>query len=228
MLRRLIKVSAAVVGLGLAVTACGRVEMGAAAVYGNQRITIASLDTEVTNLSQAAKQYPGVVNLTPTQETQETLSWLVRFQINEEIARQAGITISTGQEETGLALLYNAAKSEAESEGLSNVTLNLIMAANGIPPNQSSELGRYQAIETQFIEKANGGTIPTSSSAQAASTKQFEHAQCVAAKALNILVNPQFGRMDYSTYLVVSAPVTVTRPEGPAAAPSLSGLAPAC
>jgi len=221
-------VSAAVIGLGLAVTACSRVEMGAAAIVGNQRITIANLDTEVTNLSQSAKRYPGVVNLTATQLTQETLTWLVRFKINEEIARQAGITISSAQEETGLALLYSAAKSEAQAEGLSNVTLNLIMAANGIPPNMSAELGRYQAIETQFIENTNGGTIPTSSSAQAASTKQFQHAQCLAAKALNILINPQFGRMDYSTYLVVSAPVTVSRPEGPATAAALSGLAPAC
>jgi hypothetical protein len=221
-------VSVAVIGLGLAVTACGRVEMGAAAIYGNQRITIANLDTEVTNLSQAAKQYPGVVNLTATQETQETLTWLVRFQINEEIARQAGITISTAQADTGLSLLYNAAKSEAEAEGLSKVTLSLIMAANGIPPNTYLELGRYQAIETQFIENTNGGTIPTSSSDQAASTKQFQHAQCLAAKALNILINPQFGRMDYSTYLVVSVPVTVSRPEGPATSAALSGLAPAC
>ena len=220
--------SAAVIGLGLAVTACGRVEMGAAAIVGNQRISIANLDTEVTNLSQSAKQYPGVVNLTPTQMTQETLTWLVRFKINEEIARQAGITISTAQEETGLALLYNAAKSEAEAGGLSNVTLNLILAANGIPPNMYLELGRYQAIETQFIENTNGGAIPTSSSAQAAVTKQFQHAQCLAAKTLNILINPQFGRMDYSTYLVVSVPVSVSRPEGPATAPSLSGLAPAC
>jgi hypothetical protein len=221
-------VSAAVIGLGLAVTACGRVEMGAAAIVGNQRISIANLDTEVTNLSQSAKQYPGVVNLTPTQMTQETLTWLVRFKINEEIARQAGITISAAQEEAGLALLYNAAKSEAQAQGLTNVTLNLILAANGIPPNLYMELGRYQAIETQFIENTNGGTIPTSSSAQAASTKQFQHAQCVAAKTLNILINPQFGRMDYAQYLVVSVPVSVTRPEGPAAAPSLSGLAPAC
>lgn len=220
--------SAAVVGLGLAVTACGRVEMGAAVVYGNQRITIANLDTEVTNLSQSARQYPGVVNLTPAQLTQETLTWLVRFQINEELARQAGITITAAQGEAGLALIYDSAKSEAEAGGLSDVTLNLIMAANGIPPDSDLELGRYQAIETQFIENTNGGTIPTSSSAQAASTRQFQHAQCLAAKALNILINPQFGRMDYATYLVVSAPVTVSRPEGPATAPSLSGLAPAC
>ena len=220
--------SVAVIGLGLAVTACAPVEMGAAAIVGNQRITIATLDTEVTNLSQAARAYPGVVQLTPTQMTQETLTWLVRFQINEEIARQAGITISTAQAQTGLAQLYAAAQSEAESEGLTNVTLNLIMAANGIPPDLYAELGRYQAIETQFIKNTNGGTLPTSSSAQTAATTAFEHAQCVAAKSLKILINPQFGRMDYSQYLVVSAPVTVSRPEGPAAAPSLSGLAPAC
>ena len=220
--------SAAVIGLGLALTACSRVELGAAAIYGNQRITIANLDTEVTNLSQAAKQYPGVVNLTPTQMTQETLTWLIRFQINDELARQAGITVSTAQAQKALAEIYASAKSSAEAQGLTNVTLNLILAANGIPPNMSMELGRYQAIETQFIENTNGGTIPTSSSAQAASTKQFQHAQCLAAKDLNILINPQFGRMDYAQYLVVSAPVTVSRPEGPAAAPSLSGLAPAC
>jgi hypothetical protein len=227
-LRRLIKVSVAVIGLGLAVSACGRVEMGAAAIVGNQRITIASLDTEVTNLSQSVKQYPGVINLSATQETQEALTWLIRFQINEKLAQQAGITISAAQGQAGLNLLYSAAKAEAESSGVSNVTLNLIMAANGIPPNTYAELGRYQAIETQFIENANGGTIPTSSSAQAATTKQFQRAQCLAAKALNILINPQFGRMNYAQYLVVSAPASVSRPEGPATAASLSGLAPAC
>jgi hypothetical protein len=223
-------VSAAVIAAGLAVTVagCGPVEMGAAAIVGNQRITIATLDTEVTNLSQAVKDYPGIINLSATQETQDTLSWLIRFKINEELARQAGITISTAQAQTGRAELYKAAQSEAEQEGLTKVTLNLIMAANGIPPNMYVELGRYQAIETQFVKNVNGGTIPTSTSAQNATTKELEHAQCVAAKALKILINPQFGRLNYSTYLVVSAPSTVSRPEGPAATPSLSGLAPDC
>jgi hypothetical protein len=72
---------------------------------------------------------------------------------------------------------------------------------------------RYQAIETQFIKNANSGAIPTSSVAQTAVTTKFQHAQCVAAKALEILINQQLGRMDYSQYLVVSAPVTVSRPE---------------
>ena len=91
MLRRLIKASAIVIGVGL-VTGCAvtPVKMGSAAIVGNQRISIATLGTEVTNLSQAAKQYPGVVNLTATEPTQATLTWLIRYQINEELARQAG------------------------------------------------------------------------------------------------------------------------------------------
>jgi hypothetical protein len=50
----------------------------------------------------------------------------------------------------------------------------------------------------------------------------------VAAKSLNISVNPQFGRLDYSGFTIVAAPATVTRAEGPAKAASTAGLTPAC
>jgi hypothetical protein len=227
-LRRLVAVSAAVLGVGLVVTACSPVKMGAAAIVGNDRITLATLDTEVTNLSQTAKLYPGTVQLSAAAETQDTLSWLVRFQINEQLARSQGITISTDQAQTALAQIYAASKSQAESEGLTNVTLNLILAANGIPPNLATEVGRYQAIETQYVEQINGGKIPTATAAQTATTAKLERAQCVAAKALQIQINPQFGRLNYSQYQVVSAPSTVSRAEGKATAASTSGLTPAC
>ncbi len=226
--RRLIAASAAVLGVGLAVAGCSSVKMGAAAIVGNQRITIATLDNEVTNLSQAVAMYPGTVQLSATQQTQETLSWLVRFQINEELARAEGITVSTAQAQAALAEIYAESKSEAESEGLTNVTPTLILAANGIPPNLSAELGRYQAIETQFIEQANGGKIPTTTAAQTATTAKLDRAQCVTAKGLNIEINPQFGRLNYSSYQVVSAPSTVSRPAGKATPASTSGLTPAC
>jgi hypothetical protein len=227
-LARLVKVSAVVLGAGLLLTACSPVKMGAAAVVGNQRITVASLDTEVTNLSQTAKQYPGIVQLSATQETQETLGWLVRFKINEELAQQRGITVSSSQSQNALAQIYASAKASAQSQGVKNVTLALIMVANGIPPNMSTELGRYQAIETQYIEQLNGGKIPTASAAQTATTAKLERAQCVAAKTLKIEVNPQYGRLNYSQYEIVTAPSTVTRAEGPVKAASSAGLAPAC
>ena len=102
MLRRLVKASAIVIGVGLAVAACSPVKMGAAAIVGNERITIATLDTEVTNLSQAAARYPTAVNLNASQRTQATLTWLIRYQIFEEMARQAGITVSTAQGQEAL------------------------------------------------------------------------------------------------------------------------------
>jgi SurA N-terminal domain len=228
-LRRLIKASAIVAGVGLAVAACSPVKMGAAAVVGNQRITLATLDTEVTNLSQAVQQYPAVVNLNASQRTQLTLTWLIRYQITEQVARQAGITVSTAQAQTALNQAYTAAKSSAEQQGLTNVTLNLILALSGIPPNTSAELGRYEAISNQYLRIANGGTVPAAGSAAAtAAGNKLGKAECLAAKALNISVNPQFGQLDYNGYQVVAAPVTVTRTQGPVKAASPVATAPAC
>ncbi len=227
-LRRLVKMSGVVLGAALLVTGCSTVKFGAAAITGDQRITIATLTTEVTNLSQAVKQYPGTIQLSPAQQTQETLTWLVRFQINDELARQAGITVTPAQAEAALAEIYAAAKSQAEAQGLTNVTLDLILAANGIPPNLAPELGRYQAIQDEFVRQVNGGTLPTTTSEQTVTTAKLQHAQCEAAKSLTIQVNPQFGRLDYTQYQVVAAPNPVAASPGPAKPTPSAGLTPAC
>ena len=228
-LRRLVELSAVALGAGLVLTACSPVQVGSAAIVGNQRITIATLDTEVTNLSQKAKLYPGIVRLSQVQETQQTLTWLIRFQINDELARQAGITVSSAQAQQALDDIYAQAKSSAQAQGISNVTLNLILVANGIPPNLSQEVGRYQAIENEFVKQANGGTEPAPGTAAAnAATAQLTKARCQAAKALQIQVNPQFGQLDYDQLAVVAAPGTVFRTPGPAPTASALGLAPAC
>jgi hypothetical protein len=227
-LSRLIKVSALVLGAGLVVAGCSPVKLGAAAVVGDQRITVATLDNEVTNLSRYVKLYPGTVQLTPAQQTQQTLTWLVRFKINEALAQQAGITVSTAQEQSALNEIYTAAKANAQAQGITKVTLNLILTANGIPPNLATEVGRYQAIDDQFAKQANGGQAPSTQAAQTAVTSQLNKARCVAAKQLKIQVNPQYGRLDYSQYSIVASTPTVTRTAGPAPTALPSGLAPAC
>jgi hypothetical protein len=228
-LRRLVKASAIVIGVGL-VTGCAvtPLQMGSAAIVGSQRISITTLGIESANLNQAAKQYPGIVTLTPTEVTQTTLTWLIRYQINEEVARQAGITVTPAQAQAALQAAYASAKSSAESQGLTNVTLDLILAASGIPPNTSTQLGRYEAISNEYLKIANGGKAPTSSSAQTAAGNKLNQAECQAAKSLNIRVNPQFGQLDYSQYQVVTAPNPVARPAGPTASASPIATAPAC
>lgn len=228
-LRRLVELSAVALGAGLVLTACSPVQVGSAAIVGNQRITIATLDTEVTNLSQTVKLYPAAVPLSQVEQTQQTLTWLIRFQINDELARQAGITVSSAQAQQALDDIYAQAKSSAQAQGISNVTLDLILAANGIPPNLSQEVGRYQAINNEFVKQANGGTEPASGTPAAnAATAQLTKARCQAAKALTIQVNPQFGQLNYDQLAVATAPSAVFRTAGPAPTASPSGLTPAC
>jgi hypothetical protein len=229
-LRRLITASAIVIGVGLLAAGCAvtPVKMGSAAILGDQRISIATLGIQVANLSQAVKQYPRQVNLTASQQTQSTLTWLIRYQINEELARQNGITVTTAQAQAALAQAYASATTSAEQQGLTNVTPTLILAASGIPPDTAPELGRYEAIANEYLRIANGGTVPTTSAAQTAAGSKLSKAECQAAKALNIAVNPQFGQLDYTAYQVVPAPSPVTRSAGPMASASPVATAPAC
>jgi hypothetical protein len=228
-LRRLIKVSAVVLGAGLVLAGCSPVKMGAAATVGSHRITIASLDTEVTDLSQAIKQYPSITT-SPAQQTQLALAWLVKFQVAEQLARQQGITVSSGQAQSALAQVLAASQADAAQQGesASSVTIPLILASAGIPPNLSAEVGRYQAIELRYLAQVNGGKLPSTTATENATTAKLNQASCVAAKSLNIRVNPQFGRLDYSDFSIVAAPVTVTRAAGAAKAASTAGLTPAC
>jgi hypothetical protein len=182
----------------------------------------------VTNLSRNVQLYHNPSSLTAAQQTQDTLTWLIRFQINEQLARTQGITISTAQAQTALAQIDAEAKSELASEGVSNASLDFILSYIGIPSNLASEVGRYQAIDTQYIKQVNGGQVPTAAAAQTATTAKLTRAQCLAAKSLQIKVNPQFGQLNYTQYEVVSVPATVARAEGPAKKASTAGLTPAC
>jgi hypothetical protein len=227
---RLIKASAIVAGVGLALAGCAvqPLKMGSAAIVGSQRISIATLGAETANLSQAVKKYPGVVTLTQAEATQATLTWLIRYQIQDELARAHGITVSPEEANKALMNAVNTAKASAESEGLTNVSQELILAASGVPPSTSGELARYEAITSMYLALVNGGKTPSTSSAQTAAGDKLSKAECLAAKSLNIQVNPQFGQLDYTALQVVSAPSTVTRPAGPTASASPVATAPAC
>jgi hypothetical protein len=229
-LRRLVTAAAMVSGVGLVMTGCAvtPLKMGSAAIVGSQRISVATLGSQASNLSQAASKYPGVISLSPTQETQATLTWLIRYQINDEVARQAGITVTTAQSAAALASAYQSAAATAQQQGVTNVSLGLILAGSGVPPDTAAQLGRYEAIANQYVKMANGGRAPVSSSAQTAAEAKLSTAECQAAKALDIAVNPQYGQLDYSEYSVVSVPNPVARAAGPTASASPVTTAPAC
>jgi len=224
-LRRYVVAGALTAVAGLAIAGCAPVQLGAAAITGDQRVTIANLDTEAGKLATAAKLYPGAVSLSAQQVTTETLSWLIRFKIADQLARQAGITVTSADGDKALADVL----AQAQAQSGQSVSLELLMVANGIAPDLRGQLGRFQAIQDKFAENANGGTLPTTNAQQTAVGAQLSQAQCLAAKSLNIKVNPQFGRIDYTkNFTVVAVADTVSRAAGTTQTASQTGLTPAC
>lgn len=229
MLRTPITLTAAALAAALALTACGNVQLGAAAVTHTSRIPTATVSAEVNNLDAAYKADKAKVQLQfpASQMPQQVLSWLVRFRVREQMAARNHLTITRADTQSALA----SASAQAKQSG---VTLTDLAVANGIPPDQINELGRYVAIQNQLLDRLDGGTLPTASAALQTLGNQFNTYQCRAAKSMGIRVNPQFGRLDYSQVSVIPAPAKLaaaphSASPSPSASPTPSPqLTPAC
>jgi peptidyl-prolyl cis-trans isomerase SurA len=216
-------VAALAAGLGACavLAACSPVQAGSAAIVGDQRITVSSLDTQVSNLQMAAKPYGSTMQITTAQMPSAVLSWLIRFSVMNETAAANGITVTQAQSEAAL----NSLGTLAQQHGLSTSELLIV---NGVPPQLFPQLGRWEAQETAYALKVNNGKEPTTTAAQNATSASFNKAQCTAAKSLAIKVSPQFGRLDYTQITVVPAASTLSQLPGKPAPASTTGLAPAC
>lgn len=219
------RIAAGMAVAGVALSACGTNQLGAAAITGNDRITSATLTNEVANLTAAYKSNlaKGIKPQRPVgQAAQQVLSWLVLFKIYDQLAAQRHINVTPGQVDKQLAALSTTASS-------SKVTLpEYVSAAGALPPDLLPELGRYFAILSELESRIDGGKAPTTAAGQSTVASQVNHAQCVAAKSLAINVNPQYGQFDYSTYSVIPAPPTLAAAPGPTPSSSPPVLKPPC
>jgi hypothetical protein len=224
-IRRGLALGAAGLGACVLIAACSPVKAGAAATVGSQRITVASLDSQVSNLQTASKSYSGL-GLTAAQQPQAVLTWQVRFAIMDQLAAANGISVTQAQVQSGLADIQSEAASSASQEGFSSA--QALFLGNGISPQMLPALGRWVAQEEAYEIKVNGGKAPTTTTESNAVTAKYNKAECTAAKSLSIQVSPQFGRFDYSTYTVVAASNVLSAPAGKPSPASTTGLVPAC
>lgn len=210
-------------GLGASalLAACSPVQAGAAAIVGDQRITVSSLDTQVSNLQQAAKSYPSLP-ITAAEMPAAVLSWMIRFQVMDETAAAHGINVTDSQSQAAI----NSLSAFATQNGFSST--DELLVGNGVPPQMFQQVGRWEAQQTALALKENGGKAPTSTTEQNTVNSAVTKAQCETAKSLDIKVSPQFGRLDYTNYAVVAAPDTLSRPAGTPTPASTTGLVPAC
>lgn len=216
MLRTPIILTAAALAGALTLSACGSVKLGAAAVSDNERISTATVTNEVNNLNQAYQANKAKIQLqfAASQMPQEVLSWLLRFKVREQMAQRYGVTVNQTQVQDALASISAQAKQ-------SGVTAQDLAVANGIPPDQINELGRYVAIQEAVLNRLDGGKLPTATPALQTLSNQFNTSQCEAAKSLGIQVNPQYGALDYRNIGVVAAPDKLSAlPGTPSPAPT--------
>lgn len=215
--RRAARLAVVAFGGCIALAACGPVQLGSAAIVGGDRITSSTLATEVSNLNNSYHANKVRLAFPASQMPQVVLAWLLRFRIRDELAQREGITVS----QADIQRAINEISSQGRQSGVASLTA--LAVQNGVPPNLiNSDLGRYQAIANTFVNRLTGGKTPSSPTAQQALNQAFDHAQCMAAKNLNIKVNPQFGRFDYGQLSVVAPANTLSAPE-PGASPSPTG-----
>jgi hypothetical protein len=222
--RNSVFVIAAAAAATCALSACGPVRLGAAAITGGERLTVTTLSDQVTNLQNAYQAGKGTIQLQfpQSQAPQQVLSWLLRFQIRDELAARNHLVVTTGESQRALSML-------ARETGRKGPAFVQLAVANGLAPDMLPDLGRYQAIQNEELTRLNGGTLPRTQARVQALGQEFSRRECVAAKSLNIQVNPQFGQLDYGTFTVIPANSPLSEPTLPVPSPTAKPqLTPAC
>ena len=222
--RTFVCVIAAAAAAACALSGCGAVRMGAAAITGGERLTTTTLTDQVTNLEQAYQVGKASIQLQfPLSEApREVLSWLLKFRIRDELAARNHVVVTAGESQRALTAL-------ARSTGRTGRAFVQLAVANGLAPDMLPDLGRYEAIQTDMFTRLNGGTLPKTQARFQALSPEFSRRECMAAKSLNIQVNPQFGQLDYGTYTVIPAKSQLSAPSLPSPSPTAKPqLTPPC
>jgi hypothetical protein len=222
--RTSMKLAAALAVAGLAVSACSTTKMGAAALTGGGRISTAKLTGEVANLNSAyaSDQAKGIKPQRPvSQEAQQVLTWLIVFKVYGRLAAQHNISVTNADADQVRGAYQHAASQ-------SGVTLDEYLSAGyALPPDLESQFFQAAAIGTALDNQLDAGKTPTTSAGQSALSSKFSHDACVAAKDLDVNVNPQYGEFDYTGFQVVPAPPTLAADPTPSPTASVL-LTPPC
>ncbi|MBE8474001.1 SurA N-terminal domain-containing protein [Streptomyces justiciae] len=183
--RTALLLSAAIAAAPL-LTACGSdAHPGAAAVVGGQRITVAQLETRVSEVRDAQRaavaddaQYAQAIAKTGTL-TRDTLHGMVLDRVLHRAAEDAGITVTRKEIQTMRAGLEQQA---GGAKGLETAWLQQY----GIAPERLDDNLRLQ-LEAQKLATALGTDT---------SQPAFWAALSKASKELDVDLNPRYGTWD--------------------------------
>lgn len=204
-----------------ALTACGGpVKAGAAATFGGGRITTASLDqtaidwkkqydknpaADQTRQSIAA-QATGGSSIDANSPPRNALTQLIDFRIWDEVAHQQKVTVTPTQVDALIAASGGQAK------------LDILTLAVGLPSNYSRDYARSFAIRQtvqRAILQASGVTSQSTSTSPEVQRAQKAYVLIYlgAVKALNMKINPRYGKFNLATMALGKVEYSLSRTE---------------
>lgn len=158
--------------------AAGAAHPGAAAVVGDQRINVATLQSEVTAYRTALAGSTGTAE--PASVSAQTLQWLVLAQVVQQTVADHGLTVTEGQ-------VQQAEASDAAQAGGVQALQAAFVSQLALAPSSMDMFYRMRAGEMELLAQA--GVDPSSSQAGA----KLQQILTASADRLGVQVNPRYG-----------------------------------
>jgi hypothetical protein len=200
--RKSLKVAVSVLAAGTALAACGPVKPGAAAVIGHDRITVAKLDSAVSQWSKELPKYPEAqqivaqaqgqpsgeqVPFDPSSPRRSALYQLIEIRAWDQVAREKKVSISQGQVES-----FIAAKGGRGG-------LDAYVLAEGLPTSYADDFARSLLVQQTMLQRYGINPGQSVDPSKQGAVKQLLSDYAGAKRHLGITVNPRFGTFDDKT-----------------------------
>ncbi|MFC5181912.1 SurA N-terminal domain-containing protein [Actinomadura harenae] len=178
---------------------CGQVKAGAAALVGDDRISVNTLDRTVrewkpqfqadpqagATRGESSDQQQMGTDVASESDIRATLASLVFLRVGDRAAKNYGVSPTGGDVDQAIALMDQSPNSNAVSTTL----------AAGLPKERVRDVARFNAIQLLLMDRFGWDHNPSSPTAQQ-SMQLFDRALGDAARELKVSINPRFGVFD--------------------------------
>ncbi|MFA1541199.1 hypothetical protein [Actinomadura monticuli] len=203
-----VKAAVAVVLAAGALAGCGgSPKVGSAAIVGDDRITVTELSQTVRDWRTQFRADPAANELRANaggvapqlagdseSDLQGALTLLINFQVADEVAEKAGVTVTSGQVDGTVQALNRQG-------GAESITL-----ASGLPRAHTRDLARLVATQIAVMQRFGADVNNQLSPATQQAGRRWNELFQRTADGMHIKVNPRYG--DYDAVKFEVGPIT--------------------
>jgi hypothetical protein len=169
--RRIVAVVFCVVAAA-SLTACDTNEIGAAAVVGDNRITIGELQDRVRDFTDSVPDESAAAGADPAVVQHALLDRMIRHELLEQLARDEGIEVSEADIDTFIEEQVEGPAPEGDITDL--------LAQSGLTDNTLREAVRDVLIQQELVERLGG-------------EEAYNEALVEKAEEIGVKVSPRYG-----------------------------------